>query len=281
MINKLYSPWLGGIESHVKQLADQLCHATTWHVSVLCCQDKGKTSMDMVDGVSVIRSGSWGVYMSMPLSLSFFWYLWRSKADILHVHLPNPLAVIAYLLVRPKGQLIITWHADIVRQQWALKWYRPFLKLFLSKACRVITTSPNMMASSHHLQPFKHKISIVPLAIDLAHYQIDDGVNQHYQIIKRQLPSFVLFVGRLVYYKGVYVLIDAIKHGSTKLVMIGDGAERMKLEQYIAQASCQDTVTLLPPQPFDRLCAYLAACCCLVLPSPPFKQKNGKTRSKR
>jgi rhamnosyl/mannosyltransferase len=65
-INKLYYPWVGGIETVVKDLAEGLVKNGI-PVNVLCSQDKGKILEEDINGVKIYRTGSFGIFASMPL----------------------------------------------------------------------------------------------------------------------------------------------------------------------------------------------------------------------
>ena len=57
----------------------------------------------------------------------------------------------------------------------------------------------------------------------------------------------ILFVGRLVYYKGIAVLIDAVKclPESVKLTVVGDGVLEEEMKQKCRELEIQDRVTFL------------------------------------
>jgi glycosyltransferase involved in cell wall biosynthesis len=266
-INKLYYPWLGGVETHVKELAEELVKDKQIQLKVLCCNTEFKTSKEIINNIEVIKAASLGIFFSLPISFSFFEFLRTERADILHFHLPNPLAVLAYLLVKPKGKVIITWHSDIVRQKWVLFFYKPFLNLFLKKADKIIATSENMLESSPFLQEHKAKTTIIPLGLDLERYQKTDQIKKLATEIQQKQNRFILFVGRLVYYKGVDVLLKALKGTDVKLIVIGEGELEKKLKNYAKENLIVDQICFLGPQPFENLLAYYYACDFLVLPS--------------
>ena len=212
-INKLYHPWVGGVETHVKNIAEGLNKWAT--VNVICCNTAPKTTTEKINGVQITKYKSLGRLFSLPLSITFILKFKTHKADILHFHLPNPLAVIAYFLNQPKGKVLVTWHSDIIKQKVILFFYAPLLKWFLKKADRVIATSPNMVQNSPFLSKYQYKTDIIPLGINPKNYpNLTKLPNQQ---------RFALFVGRLIYYKGVIELIEALKHTSVNLIMIGEG----------------------------------------------------------
>ena len=97
-VNKLYYPWIGGIESVTKTVAENLRNETD--MTVLVCQPKGRGAKDKVNGVDVIRAGSFGIKFSMPISLSFPFLVkkYSKNADVLILHDPFPLGDLAVLL---------------------------------------------------------------------------------------------------------------------------------------------------------------------------------------
>jgi len=145
-INKLYYPWIGGIEKVVQNIAEDL--KSEVDMAVLVCRNWGKGRNETINSVKVMRAGSLGIFFSMPLSLSFPIMLKRLNRDILHFHLPFPLAVASYFLMRPKGRVVVTYHSDIIRQRLFKVFYRPFLMKFLKRADCIITASPNLRDNS-------------------------------------------------------------------------------------------------------------------------------------
>ena len=68
-INKLYHPWIGGVEKVVQDIAEGLKNKVD--MKVLVCKSKGKESVEIINGVEVIRTDSLGIYYSMPVSFTF------------------------------------------------------------------------------------------------------------------------------------------------------------------------------------------------------------------
>ena len=97
-VNKLYTPHIGGIERVIQDISEGL--NDRYDIQVLVCQPKGKASDEVINGVRVHRSGSFGTYFSMPVSFSFIsdFKKMSRDADIVHVHLPFPLGDLACLL---------------------------------------------------------------------------------------------------------------------------------------------------------------------------------------
>jgi len=85
--------------------------------------------------------------------------------------------------------------------------------------------------------------------------------------IKEKYKDFVLFVGRLNYYKGVQYLVEAMKEIDANLVIIGQGAEKSNLELKIKEFSLENKVFFLPPQGEKELINFYQAAKIFVLPS--------------
>jgi len=79
-INKLYSPWIGGIEKVVQDIAENLSKKTD--VKVLVCKPKGKGCKKVINGVEVFYAGSLGIYLSTPISISFPFLLRNLSEDV-------------------------------------------------------------------------------------------------------------------------------------------------------------------------------------------------------
>src|SRR6188508_2385136 len=66
-VYKDYSPVLGGIENHLRLLAECQVRAG-WEVTVLVARPQGRTTIDVENGVRVIRAARWGTLASTPIS---------------------------------------------------------------------------------------------------------------------------------------------------------------------------------------------------------------------
>ena len=120
----------------------------------------------------------------------------------------------------------------------------------LRRADVVVTTSPAYGEASHSLQKVMSKVRSIPLSIraesDGDEANVDaEAVGHVEQLIGQR--QCVLFVGRLVGYKGVGLLIDAIEGLPTDVCVciVGDGPLRDELKQYIQHARVADRVLLL------------------------------------
>ena len=266
-INKLYFPVLGGVETHVKDVAEALSQDSLYNVSVLCCNESKEDIEEVINGVPVIKAATMRHAFSMPISWSFIKKMRTLSADLLHFHLPNPLSVVAYLLTRPQGKVVVTWHSDITRQKLSLLFYRPFLRAFLKKADCIITTSQNLAEKSSFLPAYSNKVHSVPLGLKVDAYKQTQSIQTLKKKIQEKHGPFVLFVGRFVYYKGVMTLLAALNNTPIKVVCIGTGPLKDKMNTYIVEHNLQDNLDILGPQDHETLQAYFAACQYFVLPS--------------
>jgi len=223
-INKMYSPDIGGVETVVREYSEYLNRHED--VVVLCShkQFSLKTTVERINGVKVYRCASFGVIMSMPISVVFFFYLFSlgRKARVVHFHEPFPLGSIGSFLVSKKRTVFVTWHSDIIKQKKVKFFFELFQKRLCKKATSVISTSDRLIEFSSVLTAFKDKVITIPLSIDKDEY-LNAKLN-HVSI--EGLPrEYVLFLGRFSYYKGLFVLLDAIEsiEESIPFVIAGTG----------------------------------------------------------
>jgi len=267
-VNKLYYPYIGGVERVVQDITEGLKDKVD--IEVLICQTKGKGGKEIINGVKVFRASSLGIYFSMPVSFSFPFLLKRlsKDKDILHFHTPFPLGDISYLLVRPQGKLVVWWHSDIIRQKRLVKLYKPFLIRFLRKADKIIVATPNHIENSAFLKDFRDKCEVIPYGIDVNLFQLDNKMREKVESIRDKYgPQIILFIGRLVYYKGVEYLIRAIKNVDAKLLLIGEGYLEDYLKKLVAKLEIEGKVVFLGKLEDKELPIYYHACDIFVLPS--------------
>ena len=203
-IYKDYAPILGGIENHIRALAEAQA-AAAHQVTVLVCNRGPRTTQENLNGVHVVKVGRVTTLASMPISLGFPSALRALRPDITHLHYPFPLGEISQWLADARRPYVITYHADVTRavQRLIMIGYGPLLRRILRRAGRVIATSPNYAATSPNLRRVPERVSIVPLGIDTEHFKPPPAPPQ-------PRPTTLLFVGRMRHYKGIDDLLRAL-----------------------------------------------------------------------
>ena len=231
MLNKAYPPWLGGIETHVRDTSEALS-ARGWKVTALVCHEGLAREQEERNGVTVIRVARWGTLWSQPLTLGYSRQLRRLQPDLVHVHVPFPLGWIAALRLPATIPVICTWHSEIIRQRAALWLLSPLEQGFLRRCARIIATSPELLQSSQALQNHRERCTAIPLALPPGPAASEEEQGRIEERIKQQWPGQrVLFVGRLVAYKGLPVLLQAMREIPAHLLIAGDGPLRDSLER--------------------------------------------------
>ncbi len=265
-VNKLYSPWIGGIESVIKETAEGLNDKTD--MQVLVCSPKGKGSEETINNVKVKRAGSMGIHFSMPISFSFPFILkkYAKNADVLILHVPFPLGDLAVLLSGFKGKVIIWWHSDIIKQKKLLKLINPLLHRSLKRADAIFTTTEGYIDGSDYISHYREKCRILPYGIRTKDYLEAPLTPILTEKLNNKNAKKVLFVGRLVYYKGVNVLINAFKDvENAELFMVGTGSDEQELRKLAEPIS--DTVHFMGNLSDEDLKSSFADCDIFVLPS--------------
>ena len=125
---------------------------------------------------------------------------------------------------------MLTYHSDIVRQRYLDFLYAPLRERFLPAIDRIVCTSPNYFATSTVLSRFENKVDIIPIGIEESSYVTPtqptiDRVSSEFG------EGFFLFVGVLRYYKGLHILLDAIKNASFNVVIAGSGPTEADLRK--------------------------------------------------
>ncbi len=263
-VYKDYYPVLGGIENHIRMLAEDQAHQGL-EVTVLVTAPGRKTVVERVNGVEVIKAGRLATTASTPLSPALFAWIRRLEADIVHLQFPHPPGEVANLWLGRGRATVITYQSDIVRQQGWLQLYRPLLWRVLGQAQRIIATSPQYIRSSPYLSRVAEKCVAIPLCIEVQRFERADQETVE-RLRKRYRPPLILFVGCLRYYKGLQYLIKAMKDIEARLLVVGDGPLRESWQQLSESLGLEERVIFVGEQ--DALLPnYYHACDLFVLPS--------------
>jgi len=262
-------PIRGGIEGHINLLANGLKHKGH-DVEVLVSNRKCRYEVDAIDGIRVTKAPQLKRFAAAPLNYSLFYWIKKlgEKADLLHFHLPNPTSVISFLISGLKKKAVVTYHSDIVRQRRLAFLYRPILKCFLNRAIRIIATSPNYVETSNILSQYKQKCRVVPLGVNLSRFSLQPDKQLKVDLLRQTHGTrLILFIGKFRYYKGLHVLIEAMKKVEGKLLLIGEGYLEEELNKQVAVNGLDGKIAFLGELSNSDVVAYLQASDVFVLPS--------------
>jgi rhamnosyl/mannosyltransferase len=286
-IGKFFPPFAGGMEYFLRDLLLALQNqgievAALVHDHLSPRQHRfSNYPQDAEWPFPVYRAPCYGRLLYTPISPQFPLWLRRTirefKPDLLHLHLPNTSAFWA-MAVPAARQLpwIVHWHADVVASQHdsklalAYPFYRPFEQRLLRTASAIIATSPPYLESSVALAPWRDKCQVIPLGLDPARLPEPSEAEQlaahHLWGDSRRLR--VLAIGRLTYYKGHEVLLQAIKAlPEARLLIMGVGEREEKLRALISHLELEERVTLQGGCTEAQRNALLATCDVFCLPS--------------
>jgi lipopolysaccharide/colanic/teichoic acid biosynthesis glycosyltransferase/glycosyltransferase involved in cell wall biosynthesis len=265
-LGKYYAPDRGGIETVVETLCRGERPAVDTQALVL--NTVNRTTDDTLNEVPVRRVASLGSFGSVSFAPTLPFWLARADADVIVLHEPNPMALLAYFIARPETPLIVWFHSEVIRPRLQYKlFYEPLLEFALQRAVRIVVASPPML-DSPVLARYTGKCTVIPFGLERTRYRLSGATASRVQAIRANLMSpIVLFVGRLVPYKGVDVLLRAVKGLDALTVIVGDGPGRVSLTAQAVDDGLNDRVRFLGDISDAELLAWYHACDMLVLPS--------------
>ena len=263
-----FPPVRGGIEQTVSRMARAQA-AGGDDVTVLTSAGGGRRGViEQVEGVRVVRCAEWARWASAPLCPGMPGALARLSADVFHLHYPSPPGEVSWLLVRPRGAMVVTYHSDVVRQAALMTVYTPFARAVLERASVIMPTSDAYIDRSPFLRPHRAKCLVVPHGVNLERFaRLDRMAGRAAELRERYGTPLVLFVGRLRYYKGLDVLLEAMPAVKGRLAIVGEGPEADRLRLRSSSLGLDGRVGFAGTVSDDDLLAHLAAADLGVLPS--------------
>jgi len=269
-LGKFFPPVRGGIETATWKLAEGLS-ARGVATDVLVAHTQPRTVREhSATGYEVVRVASAGQFHSVSVAprLPFELSAMAGRYDLIHVHMPDPLAALALWWARPRGRVVLHWHSDVVRQRLAMRLYAPLQRWLLARADAVIATSPPYAEASAALAPWRHKLHVIPLGIADPLERLDPA-----RVARLQQAHagrrLVAALGRMAAYKGFPVLIDAAAQlpPDVRVLIGGSGPGLRDCEERVRAQGLSDRVCLLGDIDDGDVPALMAAAELFCLPS--------------
>lgn len=259
---KYYWPRSGGMARVVQDLAEG-AGALGHEVEVVAVESFLGSAAGRRSRPTVYRAWSFGALGQQEIAPGYVFAAWKG-ADIVHVHHPHTLADVATLLRGPRGRLVVTQHADARRSV-----YRPLARLVLGAADAIVVPSRAHVAMSRELTGFEDKVEVIPFGIDQTRWSLVPPPPPG------QWPR-AIFIGRLVAWKGVDILLRALERvPNLRLDIVGSGPEAARLKTLAQAVAVADRVRWFGEYPDEDLPRRMADADFLVLPSVTTEEMFG------
>ena len=162
------------------------------------------------------------------------------RLDLLHVHYAIPHASAAYMaqqILKDQGveiPFVTTLHGTDITLVGKDPSFEPVINFSINKSNRVTAVSENLKKETFELFDIKNNIEVIPNFICLKEYKMDN--NDYYK--KRFAPNNEKVICHVSNFRKVKRIEDVIiafegisKEMDVKLLLVGDGPERARLEQ--------------------------------------------------
>lgn len=267
-LGKFFPPDLGGMESVIYDITlglnerriacDVLCSNSkrAYSEEILPCESCAKNGANDFSpnpreshanrAIKIMRCASFGKLASTAIAPQMIFKLREiiTHYDIIHIHLPDPMANFALFCANHKGKkIIIHWHSDIIKQKFLLKFYAPLQHWLLKRADAIIATTQQYADFSPTLKPFRDKIVVIPIGIDSLRESHSSAESTESKSTESRRDKKTIFaLGRLVKYKGFEYLVESMRYlPDFTLYIAGNGVELANLKAQIKALSAVDS----------------------------------------
>ncbi len=204
-------------------------------------------SMNITEKICGYRAG-------YPFSSSMLDKLAAGGFDVIHSHCPFASTVMARVLREKTGApIVLTYHTkfdiDIRRALPTEIMAKQAIKLIVGNiaACDEVWTVSRGAGENLRSLGYEGEYIVMENGVDFPRGRADAGYVGELRSaygIEKDIPLF-LFVGRLLWYKGIRLILDALKlldekKIAFKMMFVGDGADRKEIEEYAEKLGISD-----------------------------------------
>lgn len=268
LVSPSYHPAIGGLETHVKEIAERLIKEVNTEVYTLDHTSRLEEKSE-INGVTVRRFGSKRVKHGVEIpSSEFVDALKYCNADIIHLHSFHTLLPYFTFKAANKSnhKMVITPHyhgeAHTFLDNILFTIYKPMLSDIAKNADRIICVSRyEKSLIMHDFRVAEGNVVVIPNGIDLAPHKAPSVEKD---------SSKILCVGRLEKYKNVDKLVRAFKllagNGFT-LTIVGDGSAKQSLSNLVTHLNLMDKVRMKSNLSREEVINEYASSGIFVMPS--------------
>ena len=268
LVNDSFPPVIDGVSNAVVNYAGIL-HARGDHVSVVTPAvpdaDDSQFPFEVVRYPSIDLTRLVGSRAGFPFSAQTLERLEQEQFDLIHCHCPITSAMLSRSLREQIGApLVLTYHtkfdidiANAVRSKLLQDEAKRVLVDNIS-ACDEVWTVSHGAGKNLESLGYEGAWRVMPNGVDFPKGRVDDAlvaeVTKGYDL-PQDVPVF-LFVGRMMWYKGLRIILDALaqlkKTGQDfRMMFVGSGGDRDEIIAYSHELDLDDCVFFDAPR-YDR-----------------------------
>lgn len=205
-------------------------------------------------------------------AINFDHFLTAAPYDLLHVQQAQHRQFLCQQVLGTRGPLLATVHSvnELIRPNFP--WLVPLVLANFQRADHLIAVSHYVRARLLAYGVPPTRITVIPNGVDVATFT--PAPHQAARATLGLPPDafLTLYTGHLIPRKGVEGLVRAFKQGlgahpKARLALVGDGAERARLEQLAAEMGLADRIHFAGYQGLPAMPAWYQACDVFALPS--------------
>jgi glycosyltransferase involved in cell wall biosynthesis len=249
-----YAPQVGGYENQIRLLAENL--SKYFPVKVVTFNLTGSPAAESINNVQVYRVKPQLVFFRVPFSTAYLKKLDSMDYDVLHAHgfVPVVSDISLTYAKSKKKTTVYTHHFDGNVQDTntlntlADTYNKTIARTSFHFADAIVSTTKSYAETSPALKPHLSRVQVIPCFVDCNQFKPQQA--PQVERLKGQLrlndKKTVLFVGRIVPYKGLEYLIKAVEHAKTELgeelnlLLVGgeEGKNITDKSEYYTQIRC-------------------------------------------
>ncbi|MCK4927282.1 MAG: glycosyltransferase family 4 protein [Candidatus Aenigmarchaeota archaeon] len=270
-----FYPTKGGVEEVIMQISKVLVKQGD-EVTVVTAECPGHPIREKIEGINVIRIKPLFNLMKVPIVPDIGKALSEIDMDILHVHGSIPGFSDNSVLWAKKHNIpcVLTYHFDgnadhLIGNMVAYVYNRTINNLAVSKADIVTATSDSYAQTSPVLKHYIDKVKVIPNGVHLEKFT--DVSDEQVSSVKKKYDlegkKIVLFLGRIVGYKGLDYLVRAMDHiDDATLIIAGPGGLNSSAGT-VRESDARDRIRHIGRVSDDDLAGLFTASSVYCLPS--------------
>ena len=250
LMNDSFPPIIDGVSNAVVNYAENI--ERDWGHAIVAAPaypgaDDSRFSFPVIRYPSIdVREKTTGYMAGIPFSPEVSAHLMRQRVDILHSHCPLASALLGRVLQkRMDAPLIMTYHTkydiDLAHVSRSKAFQQSGIKTIVTNISSYDEVWVVSTGAGENLRSLGYQgdYIVMPNGVDMPHRKADE-IKVYQDTAGFDLPEHVpvfLFVGRLNWYKGIRIILDALKmldrQGCDfRMVFVGNGGDSKEIQSY-------------------------------------------------